>query len=134
MCSIFFEALITVRGIVLALSPYATGIFTLHRVLRARAKPRQAFFVFHFCLIPLVSEGIIGPFIIEGVRWMLPAEAAAKTASGSAEHGGSRVGRNGVWFVCFCFSYSKSAGRGSWVVFLHERAGMHAAITGTFWT
>lgn len=116
----------------LALSPYATGIFILHRVLRARAKPRQAFFVFHFCLIPLVSEGIIGPFIIEGVRWMLPAEAAAKTASGSTE--GAASGGMVFGLFVFVFLILKSAGRGSWAVFLHERAGMHAAITGTFWT
>lgn len=124
----------------LALVSYATGSFTLHRVLRARAKPRQAFFFFSFCIPFLLNPTGFwrdyrtihdwggGPL----ARWTLPAEAA-KTASGSAAHGGSHVGRNGVWFVCFCLLLLNPQEEG-WPVFLYECAGMHAAITRTFWS
>lgn len=134
--SFFFEVLLTAGN-------RACALYLRNRELHpASGSPGEGeteasflfFFLFHFCLIPLVSEGITGPFMIEGgalARWMLPTEAV-KTASGSAAHGGSHVGRNGVWFVCFCLLILNPQEE-DWPVFPHECVGMHPAIIRTFW-
>lgn len=64
------------------------------------------FFKFHFCLIPLISEGITGPFMVEGgplTRWTLPAEAARTARGGARRTDGATSG--GMLFGWFDFVY-----------------------------
>lgn len=39
---------------------------------RGKDEMKASIFVFHFCLIPLISEGISGPIMIEGPLARLP--------------------------------------------------------------
>lgn len=108
--SLFFEALVT-AGIVLALFTYATR--ELHP---ASGSPGEGeteagfFFFFHFCLIPLVSEGITGPFMIEGGRWLTgrcPRRLRRQRAEARRTEGATS---GGIVFGLFLFTYFKSAG------------------------
>ena len=48
--------------------------------LRGKGEIKAGIFVFHFCLIPLISEGITGPIMIERpplARLTLPGPGAA---------------------------------------------------------
>ena len=70
----------------------------------------------------MVSEGITGPFMIEGRR-CLAGRCPQKTASGSAAHGGKHVRRNAAWLLRFVFVYLLilNPQEDGWLVLVHAR-------------
>ena len=99
----------------LALLTYATGSFTLHRVLRARAEVRQVFF---FCCIPFLLNPsgfwrdyrTIHDWGAPLPRWPLPAEDSERKRCARRETRQEECCL--VVAFCFClFTYFKSAGR-----------------------